>query len=307
MQSTGEHNKAKVAAYSGAVVNVGLTVFKGVIGFLTGSRALLADAVHSAADVVGSVAVIVGLRIARKPPDKEHPYGHGKAELISSAVVGGFLIAAAVEVGYDSIKSLFATPTRPHALAAYTAAVAIIVKEILFQYTYRLGKKLNSKSLLASAYDHRSDVLSSAAALVGILLSLLGEWKHIRILLYMDGVAGALVAILVLKMAIKISVESISTLMDKVLEGEDLHVYADFINKIPGVEHIDELRVRDHGQYFIVDVKLSVDATITVAAGHEIAGETKRKLIETFPRVLDVLVHVNPYYPGDIGNDELGN
>ncbi|WP_026960841.1 cation diffusion facilitator family transporter [Alicyclobacillus herbarius] len=289
----------QIAAWSGLVVNVALTLSKAVIGLNADSRALLADAVHSGADVFGSLAVMVGLRVARKPPDADHPYGHGKAELLSSAVVAAVLVLVALQVGYDSIRSLFASVNPPSPPAAWMAAAAIVVKEILYQYFHRLGKRLNSQSLLASAVDHRSDVFASLAALVGIVLAIVGEQTGVRGLLYMDGVAGAVVALLVLKMGYDLARETAQPLMDRVLEGEEMTPYQTCVRRVAGVRRIDELRVRDHGQYVIVDVKIGVDAEITVAHGHAIAADVKQVLMHEFPRVLDVLVHVNPYYAED--------
>lgn len=289
-------NQARWAAWVGAAANVVLMIGKGVIGLLAGSQALFADAIHSAADVVGSLAVIIGLRIARKPPDEDHPYGHGKAELISSAIVALFLLGAGVEVAVSSLKSLFEVPHPPAMLAAWTAFAAIIVKEALFQYTMRLGHKLRSKSLVASAYDHRSDVFSSIAAFVGILLSEIGRSLGIRWLQHMDSAAGILVALLVLRIGYQIVQDSVQTLMDRTAPVKDLQVYAECIEATSGVRRIDDLRVRDHGQYVIVDVEISVDADITVAAGHDIAAQVKHDLEQEFVRVSDVLVHVNPFY-----------
>jgi cation diffusion facilitator family transporter len=292
----------QIAAWSGLAVNLVLTLTKAVIGLTADSRALLADAVHSGADVFGSLAVMVGLRVARKPPDEDHPYGHGKAELLSSAVVAAVLVLAALQVGYASVKSLFEHPQPPSSSAAYMAAVAMVVKELLYQYFHRLGRRLHSKSLLASAVDHRSDVFASLAALVGILLSLAGGRWHIAWLFYMDGVAGAFVAMLVLKMGYDLARDAAQPLMDRVLEDDDVNPYQQCIRSVPGVRRIDELRVRDHGQYVIVDVKIGVDADITVEQGHAIAADVKQALLTEFPRVLDVMVHVNPYYPEECTN-----
>jgi cation diffusion facilitator family transporter len=280
-------------------MNVLLTVVKGSVGWWTGSRALVADAVHSAADVIASLVVIVGLRIANKPPDENHPYGHGKAELLSSALVGLFLLAAAVDVGYGAIHALSEPPPAPHVLAAATALAAIVIKEALFQYSYRLGQRLNSRSLLASAYDHRSDVVSSTAALLGIVLSLAGAHWGIPWLLRMDAAASALVAVLIGKMGIEVMRDATRVLMDTAAAPMELDAYRGFIEQIEGVQRIDELRIRDHGRYVIVDVKIGVDAGITVAEGHDIAAEVKRRMMEAYPRVLDVFVHVNPYYGGN--------
>ncbi|MBX5437107.1 MAG: cation transporter [Alicyclobacillaceae bacterium] len=291
--------QAQVAAWVSMAVNVMLTLAKGAVGWFTGSRALLADAVHSAADVVGSVAVIIGLRIARKPPDRDHPYGHGRAELISTVVVAALLALAGIDVGYQSVRALWEPPVRPQWASAYAAAAAILVKECLFQYNFRLGRRLHSQSLMASAYDHRSDVFSSVAALAGILLSLAGRRGHAAWLQHMDPVAGAVVAVLVLRMGYRIAWDSVQMLMDRVVEGEALQPYLQVVQAVPGVEQVGDIRVRDHGRYVLVDVKISVNAEITVKAGHDIAVDVKRGLKQAFPRVSDVMVHVNPHYePG---------
>jgi cation diffusion facilitator family transporter len=293
-----ESRQVARGAWSSLLVNAVLTVGKGGIGLMTGSRALFADAVHSAADLVGSLAVMIGLQVARKPPDADHPYGHGKAELISSGIVAGLLVAAALDVGFNSIRSLWQPPSEPHWSAAAAAFVAIVMKEIMYIYNYRLGKRLNSRSLVASAMDHRSDVYSSIAALIGIGLALLGKALGVNWLLKMDGVAGAFVAALVLKIGFEISRDAVQLLMDRViLDDAYITEYEQAILAVPGTEHIDELRVRDHGRYLIADVQISVDGTLTVTAGHDIAVQVKQALMQQFPRVQDVFVHVNPFYP----------
>lgn len=283
-----------------------MTAAKGAVGLWTGSHALVADAVHSAADVAGSVAVIVGLAIARKPPDEDHPYGHGKAELISAGVVAGILMLAALDVLYEAVRALFVAPVLPHRLAAVTALVAVVVKEALFRYNYRLGRRTGSPSLVASAYEHRSDVYASLAALFGIVLALAGQAASVRWLLYMDPVASGVVAILVFWMGYRMAADASHSLMDRTMDDQDLHPYRERVMAVPGVERIDALYVRDHGQYVIVDVKVSVDARMTVAAGHEIAARVKQELRQAFPRVQDVLVHVNPHFAGGETDDERG-
>lgn len=297
---TGVQRRGTRVAYANAVINIVLAVVKGVVGTIAGSQALIADAVHSGADLVGSLAVIIGLRIARKPPDEDHPYGHGKAELIAATIVAGLLVAAAIEVGTSSVTSFFRRPAAPQMVAAYVALAAMIIKEFLFRYNYRLGKRLSSKSLLAQAYDHRSDVYSSLAAFVGIVLSVLGQRTHRPWLLHMDAVAGLFVALLVLKMAIDIARDSLQSLMDRVvLEEENIAPYLEAVRQVEGVRDIDEIRVRDHGQYVIVDIEIAVDGHITVAAGHDIAAEVRRVLRRDFERIQDVFVHVNPVQSSD--------
>lgn len=300
-----ERRLAGRGVWSSLIVNAALTVGKGGVGLIAGSQALFADAVHSGADLVGSIAVLVGLRVARKPPDEDHPYGHGKAELLSSSIVAALLIAAALDVGVSSVRSLWRLPHTPYLASAYAAMAAVIVKEIMYQYNYRIGKRLNSKSLMASALDHRSDVFSSIAALVGIGLSLVGHWAGIKWLLRMDSIAGAFVSVLILKIGYDILQDSAQLLMDRVVQGEPVAEFEQTILSVAGVEHIDELRVRDHGQYLLIDVEISVNAQATVAAGHEIAARVKQGLMQTFPRIHDVLVHVNPYYPDEREDDSL--
>ncbi len=298
--------QARRAAAVSMMVNIALTALKVIIGVISGSRALLADAVHSGADVVGSIAVMVGLRVANKPPDRDHPYGHGKAELLSSSLVALILFVASVEVAFTSVRALFVSAHPPEVLAIYGAAVSIVVKEWMYRWNYRVGRRMNSQSLLVSAYDHRSDVYSSIAALIGIVLAVFGRHVHIHWLMYMDDIAGAVVALLVMKMAIHIAADSMNVLMDRSLEGTDLQIYIDCVRSVNGVLRVDDVRVRDHGQYVLVDVKISVDADLTVLQGHQIAGDVKRRLVDEFDRVRDVLVHVNPYFPIQLEHEEEG-
>ena len=214
------------------MLNVLLALAKGVIGVMAHSEALIADAVHSASDLIGSVAVIVGLRIARKPPDEDHPYGHGKAELIASICVSVLLIAASIEVFYSSIASFFHSPRAPEWMAALMAFIAIVVKEALYRYNASLGKRLQSKSLLAQASDHRADVYSSLAALLGIVLAVVGERMNVEWLMYTDAAAGIFVAGLVLKMAFEIAKEALEILMDRVVLGEE--ALAPDCREVPG-------------------------------------------------------------------------
>jgi len=287
--------KAEFAAWVGIIGNLLLAFIKGVIGYIANSKALIADAVHSASDVVGSFAVLIGVRAAQKPPDKDHPYGHGKAENISAIIVAVLLFLVGAEVGYTSIKSLFMELEAPGVIAIYGALISIVVKESMFQYKYRLGKKINSQAIIANAWEHRSDVYSSIAALVGIGGAVLGGKFGINWLVYLDPVAGALVSLLIMKMAYTIGKETIHNTLDRVLQEEEAKEHIAEIEKVIGVLHVDEFYAREHGHYLIIDVKIGVNPEITVEKGHKIGKEVKQVLIENFPNVKDVFVHVNPY------------
>ncbi|MGM8364507.1 cation diffusion facilitator family transporter [Virgibacillus sp. W0181] len=285
-----------VATWVGIIVNGLLALLKGVGGFLSGSKALLADALHSASDIVGSVVVLFAVKIANKPPDEEHPYGHGKAENIASIIVALLLIVVGVEISISSIKVFFGeAPQAPGKIALVIIIISIIVKEALFQYKYKLGKKYSSTALISEAWHHRSDSLSSGAALLGIGSAILGEMFHITVLVYGDAVAGIIVSLIVIKVGYSLAKESSLVIMEKVLDEDDSKMYIDTVLSIDGVEEIDQIHVRTHGSYAIIDIKVSVDRKITVEQGHEIAKNVKTTLMEKHKEIEDVLVHINPY------------
>lgn len=292
--------KAQFGAWVGIVGNLALAAVKLVIGLAAKSQALIADSVHSASDVVGSVAVLIGLRAAERPPDEDHPYGHGKAESVSAIIVSVLLAIVGFEIGMSSIKSFFAPVEAPGFLAVWAAIGSMIVKEWMFRYKYNLGKKLNSQSLIANAWEHRSDVYSSFAALVGIGGAILGDRAGVSWMLYLDPAAGIFVSALVLKMSYNILMESIHSTLDHVLHEDDALPFRECIEGVKGVLRVDSLRAREHGHYLIIDVKIGVDPHMTVEEGHRIGKQVKHALLEKFSQVRDVFVHINPF---DAGSD----
>lgn len=291
--------KAEFGAWIGIVGNIALAVMKFVAGMLSGSKALIADAAHSASDVAGSLAVLIGLKAAKLPPDEDHPYGHGKAESISAIIVSMLLIIVAFEVGVSAVKSIINSEVVvPPLYALIVIIIAIVVKEWMFRYKYRLGKQLNSQALIANAWEHRSDVFSSLAAFVGIGGAYLGGLWNVAWMMYLDPIAGVLVALLVLRMGYKLIMESIHNTMDHVLHEEDTLELRKAVEGVKGVIQVDDLRAREHGHYVIVDVKISVNPRITVLEGHDIAKAVKKILMKRFSHVSDVFTHVNPYDPG---------
>lgn len=290
--------KASMGAWVGILGNIALALMKFIVGMMSNSRALIADAAHSASDIAGSFIVLIGVRAAHKPPDKDHPYGHGKAESIAAIIVSLILLYVGLEIALGSIRAIFSGVTEaPKGIALVAILISIIVKEAMFQYKYRLGKKLNSQALIANAWEHRSDVYSSVAALVGVAAAILGHYIGFTTLYYMDPVAGVVVALMILKMGYNLIRDSIHSTMDHVLHEEDSQYLYDAIRMVKGVQAIDELRAREHGHYLIVDVKISVNPKITVLEGHEIALRVKTLLLGRFANIADVFVHVNPYDP----------
>lgn len=293
--------RAEFAAWVGIFSNLALAILKGAAGLLSGSQALVADAVNSASDVAGSLAVLIGFRAAKRPPDRDHPYGHGKAESISAIIVSVLVLLAGFEVARHALTTLFFSEgplPAPEPFAVWALLAAIVAKEMLYRYTHRLGKQLKSQALIATAADHRSDVFASGAALAGVAGALLGSAYGIGWLSYADPAAGLIVSLLVLRMGYKIIRESIHSTMDHVLHTEDAEVLIRAAQMVKGVITVDDLRAREHGHYVIVDAKISVNPRITVLEGHEIAKAVKNELMSKFSHVSDVFVHVNPYDPG---------
>ncbi|MBA4495743.1 cation diffusion facilitator family transporter [Paenactinomyces guangxiensis] len=296
--SNTRYQEAKRGAWVGIIANACLAVLKGAAGMMSGSRALIADAANSATDVVSSVAVLFGVRLAHTPPDEEHPYGHGKAETIAAIVVAVLIAGVGLEVGYRSVEA-FLEPIKPPGWMAVAAAVfSILAKEILFRYTYRLGKRIDSQAIIANAWDHRSDVFSTLAALLGILGSIVGGYIGVPELVYLDPVAGIGVSIFVLFMAYRLARESIGDALDRVLNAEESRDLLETAAQVNGVIKVDELLARQHGHYVIVDIRIAVDPHITVEEGHRIGKNVKKTLMGKFPHVSNVLVHINPYDSG---------
>lgn len=291
------YSKAQFASILGIIANLLLAIIKGVAGVFTNSKALIADAFHSASDVVSSFAVLIGIRAARKPPDPEHPYGHGKAENIATLIVSILLIVVGFEILLDSIQSIWDRTTEETSVyALYVVIFSIVVKEALFQYKHRLGKKISSPAIIADAWHHRSDAISSFIALAGIGLSILGREYDITALMYFDPVAGSLIAVLVMWMGFKLGKDAVHVTLETVLDDEEVEHFFECVMTVEGVKRIDTLNARTHGSYVIIDVKISVDPNITVDEGHAIAARVKEKLMDNHEEVQDVYVHVNPFH-----------
>lgn len=288
-----------VAGWISLISNIVLTILKIVVGTLFHSPVLLADGYHNAGDVIASGAALTSMRISKRPADEDHPYGHGKAEVISSAIVGIILIIAALYIAYESIKAFFHEPEKASLIAFITAIISLVWKLILYVYTIKIGKRTNSKGLIATAYDHLADVYASIAAVLGIGLAIVGEFTNIHILTYGDPIAGIIVTILVFKLAYGMLLEAIDTLMEKSVSRDTLDNFETLILTIPEVKRIDRLRAREHGHYVLVDLRVSVPGGLTVQEGHDIIRKIKKTIMEKHPNVEEVLIHLNPWYEDD--------
>jgi len=296
MNQSTNSNASIVAGWISLISNIVLTILKIVVGTLFHSPVLLADGYHNAGEVIASGAALTSMRISKRPADEDHPYGHGKAEVISSAIVGIILIIAALYIAYESIKAFFQEPEKASLIAFITAIISLVWKLILYFYTIKIGKSTNSKGLIATAYDHLADVYASIAAVLGIGLALVGEHYAIHILTYGDPIAGIIVTILVFKLAYGMLLEAIDTLMEKSVSRETLDHFETLIRTIPEVKRIDRLRAREHGHYVLVDLRVSVPGELTIQEGHDIIRKIKKTIMAQHQNVEEVLIHLNPWY-----------
>ncbi len=285
-----------IAGWISLISNIILTALKIVVGTIFHSPVLLADGYHNAGDVAASAATLTSMRISKRPADEDHPYGHGKAEVISSAIVAIILTVAAIYIAYESISAFFHAPEKASWIAFFTAVISLLWKQGLYMYTIRIGKEVNSQGLIATAYDHLADVYASLAAVVGIGLALASDFYHIPIFAYGDPIAGVIVTILVLRLALGMGKTALDTLMEKSVSLERLASFTDLIHTIPEVKRIDRLRAREHGHYILVDLRIAVQGELTVQEGHDIIREIKNTIMEAHTDVDEVLIHLNPWY-----------
>jgi cation diffusion facilitator family transporter len=282
-------------ARAGVLVNIMLVLVKGTAGMVSGSVAMLADALHSASDIVASAVVWVGIRVASRPADEEHPYGHGKAESIASKIVSIIVILAGLNIGLMSMRALF-MPGRPApgAAALFAALISIVVKEILFRYTYRIGREQDCRALVANAYEHRGDALSSVAALLGIAGARVGLALNEPRLFYLDPLAGILVSAFIVRMGWRLAGEAASELMDGRVDDSLLVELTGLAQAVDGVMEIHDIRIRAAGPHYLVDLEIGVDGRITVEEGHDVARRVKEHLLCEKEQVGGILIHVNP-------------
>ena len=281
----------------GVVVNIVLTIIKLWGGIVGNSRALIADAVHSASDVISSFVVLFGVRAANKPPDDDHPYGHGKYESVAALIVAILLIVIGIEILVSSVQLIFANeaPQVPKVIALVIIVISIVVKEGLYQYKIRLGRKIKSDALIADAWHHRSDSISSIVALIGVGIAMIGGQFGIPYLHFFDVIAGAFIAAIIMYVGYGLAKDSVRLSAELILDKEESMKFYETVEAIDGVIQIDSLYARTHGSYLVIDMKIGVKKTLTVGEGHDIAELVRSELMREYEEVSEVFVHVNPY------------
>ena len=280
-------------AWVGISGNASLALIKIIAGIAGKSYGLISDGLHSLSDITSSLAVLCGMVVGAKPKDKEHPYGHGKAESIASLSVAVMLIIFGLIIGYEVASSFFKARAfyLPAAYTIWVAALSIVAKELMYRYKVFLGRRINSTSLVADAWHHRSDAFSSVIVVISLGLTIYAGEKWA----FMDRIGALAVAALVLYAGLKVYLKAVSELMDENVDPRITRRVKELAAKAAGVKNIETLLVRKAGLDFLVDIHIEVESGLNVPEAHAIAGQVKEKILRGLPRVKSVLVHVEPY------------
>lgn len=287
---TNEQIAMQVSANSIAV-NLMLSIFKLIAGLLASSGAMISDAIHSASDVFSTIIVIIGVKISGKASDEDHPYGHDRFECVASIILAILLGVTGVGIGLTGVQKLTAghydTLAVPGVLALAAAVISIVVKEIMYWYTRNAAKKINSGALMADAWHHRSDALSSIGAFVGIFGARLGYP-------ILDPIASIVICVMIAKASIDIFRDAIDKMVDHSCDAKTEEFMKREILKVPGVRRVDLLKTRLFGSKMYVDIEIAADGSISLFDAHDIAENVHHTIENKFKDVKHCMVHVNP-------------
>ena len=288
-----KHNIAYRVSAVSIAVNLILSVFKLLAGVLASSGAMISDAVHSASDVFSTVIVIVGVAMSRKKSDEDHQYGHERMECMASLLLAAVLALTGGGIGISGIGKIaggnYEALAVPGMLALFAAVISIIVKEWMYWYTRAAAKKINSGALMADAWHHRSDALSSIGALVGIGGARLGYPVA-------DAAASVVICLFIEKAAFNIFRDAMDKMVDKSCPDEVVEQMKAVVRKQQGVIEIDDIKTRLFGDKIYVDVEFSADGGKSLEESHDIAERVHGAIEKEFPTVKHCMVHVNPYH-----------
>jgi cation diffusion facilitator family transporter len=293
MIQTQREKKGNSAVIIGLISNIILAVLKTIIGVIGHSPALLADGINSTSDTAYYIVVSSFMRRARKPADDEHPYGHNQLESIGALVVGAFVITTAIAIFWDSIITVYELLTnqveiQSASLSALIVAFStIILKIILTKYTENVGKQTKNTAVMALAYDHRNDIFSASAALIGIFFGRMGYF-------WLDPLAGAVVAIVILNTGIQILKESTEDLMDTIPGVALREQITNLFENDQDIERIDDIKTHRFGPYLVINITVCVDGDISVKEGDKIATKVEQSIFSNIEFVRNVHVHYHP-------------
>ncbi len=274
------------------ISNLCLSIFKLIAGIVGKSYAMVADAIHSFSDVFTTIIVIIGVKISSKKADKSHPYGHERFECVTALILSFALFAVGALIGYTAlnnlIKGTYKTAEVPKIIALVASVVSILVQGILFIISIKVAKKVGSGSLKADAWHHLSDSLSSIGSLIGIAGAILGVG-------ILDVIAGFIICLMILKVAIDIFIDSIKKMTDTSAPVDVQIKIEELAKAVEGVKNIDSLRTRLFGNMVYVDIEIACDGELKLNKTHDIAQKVHNEIENNMPEVKHCLVHVNPY------------
>jgi len=276
--------------FAGMLANATLAVVKIASGIIGHSYVLIADGIESTLDIAGSIVTWAGLKLAAKPPDDGHPYGHGKAEPIAGIIVSLSVIGAALGLGVQSVRKISTAHHPPAAFTLFVLITVILIKELLYRFVVRVGEKTQSTAVKADAWHHRSDALTSAAAFIGISIALIGGPRYASA----DNWAALFACALIASNGYRLFAPALSEVMDTAPSKEMDALVRRVAAGVPGVAEVEQCRIRKMGLAFYVDLHAGVDADISVRDGHRIAHEVKDAVRKSNPSIVDVLVHIEP-------------
>lgn len=275
------------------VVNVLLSAIKFGAGIVANSGAMISDAVHSASDIVSTLIVIIGVKIGGQNADEKHQYGHEKLECVVAVFLAIMLGLTGIGIGYEGIgrieKALNGDLPAPGILALIAAVLSILVKEWMYWYTRNSAKKINSSSLMADAWHHRSDAFSSIGSLIGIGGAIIG----FKIL---DPIAAIIIAVIILKVSYDVGKDAVEKIVDVSCDEKIVNEIKRLTLEEVGVKGIDSLKTRIFGTKFYIDLEISVDGNISLNEAHIIAEKVHNKIEESFSEAKHCMVHINPKY-----------
>lgn len=271
------------------VGNLLLSLFKLLAGLLARSGAMVSDAVHSASDVFSSFIVIIGVKIASRDADSDHPYGHDRFECVAAIVLSTVLLITGLFIGYTALRKIFGAEEAdvPGVLALIAAVVSIVAKEVMYHYTMRYARRFDSSALRAEAWHHRSDALSSIGALIGVAGARLG-WP------ILDPIASLVIFGFIVKAAVDIFRDAIEKMVDHACTPETEEALRVCALAQPGVRGIDLLQTREFGSRAYVDMEIAADGDLTLTESHRIAEQVHDAIEKEFPQVKHIMIHVNP-------------
>jgi len=287
------YRTATQATLLGLAVNLTLGVVKLVGGLAGNSFALLSDAVNSLGDCLTSIVVLFALRVAQCPADDEHPYGHTRAEAIAATNVAVVIVLSALMIGWEAVQRLGSVHAAPPMWTLWIAGANVLIKESLYRYKARVGRRVGSSAVIANAWDHRSDALCSSAVLIGLAAV---RWGGPN-LIWADEAAALVVVGAIIWTGVQLFRNSASELMDPQAAPEFVADVRRVAEQVPGVCAVEKLWVRKTGLEYLTDIHIEVDEQLSVAEGHRISHCVKDRLLESFPALRDVLVHLEPYPP----------